>query len=345
MPMKNKEDNPKTNSVITDRYGRTLNYLRVSVTDRCNHRCTYCAPSEDEFARKKRSEILDFHEIARVVRLMANLGVTKVRLTGGEPLVRKDIEKLVGWVSEMRGIKDLAMTTNATLLKKYARTLAENGLNRINISIDTLDPTLFRTVTGGGELKPVLEGIDAAIEAGLTPIKLNTVIMRGVNDHELASIIDFAAGLGVTVRFIEFMPMREGVDWKKFYIPIEDILKRDDIKERVDTTVVADNIKTGEKAAAYSLPLRNAEGTAGFISPMSNRFCDACNRLRLTADGRLRSCLPADQDVDLRAALRDNASEADLIMLIKKAVLLKPEEGEYNYGEEGRKRSMIDIGG
>ncbi len=343
--MSEKDNDNKASPVITDRFGRTLNYLRVSVTDRCNHRCTYCAPSEDKFAQKKRAEILSFQEIARVVRLMADLGVTKVRLTGGEPLVRKDIEKLVGWIAEMRGIEDLAMTTNATLLRKYAGLLKENGLGRINISIDTLDPERFRMVTGGGELKPVLEGIDEAIKVGLAPIKLNTVIMKGVNDHELASMIDFAGERGITVRFIEFMPMREGVDWKKFYLPVEDVLKRDDIRERVDTSAVAEKIDAKNKVAAYSLPLLNGKGKAGFISPMSNRFCDACNRLRLTSDGRLRSCLPADMDVDMRAALRDNASDENLIALIKKAVLLKPEEGEYNYEEDGRQRSMIDIGG
>ncbi len=326
---------------LTDRFGRTMTYLRVSVTDRCNHRCTYCAPSEDKFTLKKREEILNFKEIVRVVRLMVGMGVKKVRLTGGEPLVRKDVDRLVGMLSELGGIEDLSMTTNATLLKRYARSLSQNGLNRINISLDTLDPDRFRMVSGGGELEPVLDGIDEALKEGLTPIKINTVVMRGLNEDELAAILDFAAAKDLTVRFIEFMPMRDGVDWEALYIPIKEILKREEIKERVDTGAVPDKDST----AAYSLPLKSGRGKVGFISPMSNRFCDGCNRLRLTSDGKLRSCLPADMDVDLRSALRSGGTDEELAALIRRAVLLKPESGEYNFDKEGRNRSMIHIGG
>lgn len=324
---------------LADRFGRTMRYLRVSVTDRCNHRCNYCTTGDD--VHKKRADMLSYDEITRVVRLLVGMGVDKVRLTGGEPLVRRNLTELVGMLSSIEGIRDLTMTTNASLLSRYARELRRNGLNRVNISLDTLDEKRFREITGGGELKPVLEGIEAAIEAGLTPIKLNTVILRGVNEDELASIIDFGAGRGISVRFIECMPMSGGLEWKDAYMSIEDVLKRGDILKRVDASAAPEKHKT----AAYTLPLKNGRGRVGFVSPMSNRFCNDCNRLRLTADGKIRSCLPTDSDVDIRDALRSGAPDEEIIALVRKAVLLKPEAGEYNYGEKDRDRSMIHIGG
>ncbi|MBI5598787.1 MAG: GTP 3',8-cyclase MoaA [Deltaproteobacteria bacterium] len=324
---------------LCDSFGRKITYLRVSVTDRCNHRCTYCAPLGEN--HKTRAEILSFDEIARVVGRMAERGITKVRLTGGEPLVRKNVVELVGMLSGIKGIEDLSMTTNASLLSRFARALKENGLKRLNISLDTLKEDVFRSVSGGGELRPVLEGIEAAIREGLVPIKLNCVLLRGINEDELADIIDYASERDMTVRFIELMPMSDGLDWKNHFVSIEDILKREDIRKRVDVYAPPEK----DRMAAYSLPLKSGKGKAGFISPMSNRFCHACNRMRLTSDGKLRSCLPADMDVDLRPALRPAGDDSELISLITKAVAIKPEMGVYTFTGEGRERSMIHIGG
>lgn len=332
-------DKKTDNGTLLDRFGRRISYLRISVTDRCNHRCTYCAPLAVKF--KRREEILTFDEITRIVAAMAGMGVEKVRLTGGEPLVRRGVENLVGMLSGIPGISDLSMTTNASFLSKYARQLKANGLKRVNISLDTLRPDRFREISGGGDIKPVLEGIDAALSFGLVPIKFNTVLLRGVNEDELAAILDFAGDRGITTRFIELMPMGDRLDWEKSFLSIEEVLKRDDIKERVDTSAAPER----GSQAAYSLPLRYGRGKAGFISPMSNRFCDRCNRMRLTSDGKLRSCLPADMDIDLKGALKAGAGDEELLSLIKKAVFIKPEKGVYTFTGEDRERSMIQIGG
>ncbi|MFZ3071968.1 MAG: GTP 3',8-cyclase MoaA [Thermodesulfobacteriota bacterium] len=328
-------ETPET--LLTDRFGRRLNYLRVSVTDRCNQRCAYCAPYSEKF--KNRNDILSFDEITRLVSLMVSMGVEKVRLTGGEPLVRKDLPKLVSMLKEA-GVKDLSMTTNAVLLERFVDELAANGLNRINVSLDSLNPKKFKKISGNGDIVPVLRGIEAAINRGLSPVKINTVIMK-MNEDELASIIDFAGERGLNVRFIECMPMSDGFDWKGNYVPVSTVLQRQDIIERVDVAATPD----AGKAAAYTLPLKSGKGSVGFVSPMSNRFCEGCNRLRLTSDGKLRSCLPADKDVSLKEALRNNAPTEELLALIRAAVEIKPETGEYTFTEKGRKRSMIHIGG
>ncbi|MEE9542569.1 MAG: GTP 3',8-cyclase MoaA [Thermodesulfobacteriota bacterium] len=326
-------------SVMKDRFERRIKYLRVSLTDRCNFKCTYCRPETAE--SMCHGDLLTFEEVLKVVTLMVGLGINKVRLTGGEPLVRKNADRLVKMIADIDGIDDLAMTTNAVFLDRYARPLKEAGLDRVNISLDTLDPKRFKELTCGGELKEVLRGIDAAVEAGLTPLKLNTVVMRGFNDLELPAIIDFAAKRNFTVRFIEFMPMSNGLDWEKSYISTEEILKRPEVRERLQLDATPEQINT----ASLYIPLKEGNGEVGLITPMSKRFCDICNRLRLTADGRLRSCLPTDKDVDIKEALRSGASDDELIELVRRAVLLKPEVGEYNYSETGHDKSMVEIGG
>lgn len=325
--------------VMKDKFGRHIKYLRVSLTDRCNFRCTYCRPENVD--TKCHDDLLTFEEILTLVRLMVGLGINKVRLTGGEPLVRKNADRLVEMLSGLDGIEDLAMTTNAVFLDRYARPLVRAGLKRVNVSLDTLNPERFNKLTCGGELSDVLKGIDAAIEAGLAPLKLNTVVMRGFNDDELPDIIDYSAERGFTVRFIEFMPMSNGLEWEKSYLSTEDILKMPEIIKRVDISSVPEQ----SNSASFYLPLRGGKGELGLITPMSKRFCDICDRLRLTADGRLRSCLPTDEDVDIKEALRSSASDAELVALIRKAVLLKPELGEYNFSESGHDRSMVEIGG
>jgi len=325
---------------LTDRFGRQLTYLRISVTDRCNMRCDYCRPAPDAYKAEPHDQILRYEEIERIVRVAAGLGVSKLRITGGEPLVRRDLPVLVKKLAGIPGITDFSMTTNATLLKKYATDLVAAGLNRINISIDSLNALRFRKLTGG-ELAPVLEGIAVASEVGLYPIKLNTVLMRGINDDEVAGLIDFAAELHATIRFIELMPMKQGMDWDEHYISIDEILQRDDVRQRIDVDAP---LKTGNTAARY-LPLKNGQGDVGFIMPMSERFCEGCNRLRLTSDGGLRSCLPADNQLNLRDVIRRGGSDEAIRSVFLRSALIKPEIGVYDFDADSEKRSMIHIGG
>ena len=335
------EKNPKSSGLpLEDNFGRTMKYLRISLTDRCNFKCTYCRPEVEE--TKRHEDLLTFEEIERIVSVMAANGVRKVRLTGGEPLLRKGADHLVRMISDINGIEDLAITTNAVMLSKYAVRLAAAGLDRLNISLDTLDPKRFSELTCGGSLKDALIGIDAAVEAGLKPIKLNTVLIKGFNDDELHKIIDYASERNFTARFIEFMPMSNGLDWEKGYISVDDVLKKPEIAERVDTSAA----RNRQSTASVYLPLKSGSGEVGFITPMSSKFCNLCNRLRITADGRLRACLPADdKDADLKSALRAGASDDELLAIIRKVVSLKPESSEYTFDSLGRKKSMVDIGG
>jgi len=325
---------------FADRFGRKLTYLRISVTDRCNMRCHYCRPSSDAYQAEARSQLLSFEEVTRIVTVAAKLGIRKIRLTGGEPLVRHGISSLVRSLAAIDGIEELAMTSNATLLAQHATELAEAGLQRVNVSLDSLNPLRFRELTGS-DLAPVLRGLTAAAEAGLQPIKLNTVLMRGINDDEVAALIDFAETHGMTIRFIELMPMKQGLDWERHYISIDDIMKREDVRQRLDLQALAD---VGQTAARY-VPLRHGKGEVGFIMPMSDRFCSGCNRLRLTADGGLRSCLPADDELNLRDVMRQGGSDDDLRTSFLRAALIKPEIGVYDLQQDSEKRSMIHIGG
>lgn len=325
---------------VADRFGRKIGYLRISVVDRCNLRCDYCRPSADVGSTTPRQSLLTFEEIERIVRIAAEMGVEKIRLTGGEPLVRKGIVELVSRIAAVPGIRDLAMSTNATLLDEYARPLREAGLHRVNISLDTLDAQKFAQLTGG-VLDDVMRGIHAAQDAGLTPIRLNTVLLRGINDQEAGRLIDFSIREQLELRFIELMPMRDGMDWEQHYYPVSELLQQQDILERVDTSAWE---RQGSSAARY-LPMRDHAGRVGFIEPMSNRFCEGCDRLRLMSDGKLRPCLPADNEVDMRSALRSGGSDHDISGLIRNAVATKKEIGEYRFEVSGHQRSMIAIGG
>ncbi|MDQ6963360.1 MAG: GTP 3',8-cyclase MoaA [Mariprofundales bacterium] len=333
-------DTTRFTTEMRDSFGRTLTYLRVSVTDRCNMRCDYCRPSASSYLAESHSDMLSYEEIVRIISVAADLGVTKVRITGGEPLVRRDLPILIAQLSAITGIKDLALSTNAALLAEYARPLADAGLHRINVSLDSLCGERFRQLTGG-DLQSVLRGIHAAKEAGLTPIKINCVLMRGVNDGEAASMIDFAVESGATIRFIELMPMKQGMDWQQHYISVEEILARDDVRARVDISAA---MGSGRWAARY-LPVRGSSLSVGFIMPMSDRFCAGCNRLRLTASGGLRSCLPADHQLNMRDLLRQGGSDDEIRALFLRAALIKPEIGSYDFAPTTVKRSMIQIGG
>ena len=320
-----------------DSFGRGITYLRISVTDRCNLRCIYCMPPEG-VPQMSHSEILSYEEIGTIVQAAAQLGVNKVRLTGGEPLVRAELPKLVGMLSQIEEIKDLSLTTNGTILKKYALELKQAGLSRVNISLDTLKADKFRHITHFGELKDVLEGIDAAKEAGFHPVKINTVVMRGVNDDEILDFARMTCQEGWHVRFIELMPFK-GI---AAFVPSTELRQHINLLGKLESSVPL----TGNGPATY-YRLAGAKGTIGFISPLTETFfCSQCNRMRLTPDGRLRPCLLGENEIDLKTPLRNDAPMDKLKRLILKAVASKPEHHPL-IGDNFRlvKRKMSQIGG
>ncbi len=323
-----------------DAYNRSISYLRISVTDRCNLRCVYCMP-EHGIPLKPHHELLTFEEIARIVRAAASLGITKIRLTGGEPLARRGIVELVRMIASVPGIEDLAMTTNGTLLPAFARQLKEAGLQRVNVSLDTLKPERFRQITRGGNLEDVLKGIEEARKAGLTPIKINTVVLEGFNRDE---VVDFAC-LTLEdewhVRFIEVMPVGDEAESNLGkYVSMREV--REDIEKALGPLEPAD--LRGNGPARY-FRLKGAKGTIGFITPVSEHFCYQCNRLRLTSDGKLRPCLLSDFEVDIKTALRSGATDEELREIIKRAVRLKPERHNLEASSFPRGRAMAEIGG
>jgi cyclic pyranopterin phosphate synthase len=325
---------------LRDRYGRQVTYLRVSVTDRCNLRCFYCLPRD--CGVRWRADQLDLGEIAAVVRVAVGLGIGKIRITGGEPLVRPGVVELVRTLGALPAITDLSLSTNGTLLAAHAGALKAAGLTRVNVSLDSLRPSVFRAVSGRDDLERVVAGIAAARAAGLAPLKLNVVVMRGVNDGELPAMLDFAAAQGAQVRFIEYMPLGLGRRWQSSYV------SRAGILERIRWRLAAEppRHQPGDTATYY--PLR-AGGEVGLISPVSCRFCALCNRLRLTADGRLRPCLTSEGEVDLRGALRPDVSCEAIAAAFRTAAAGRPAEGSYRTGAAGAGmgggRAMSAIGG
>jgi cyclic pyranopterin phosphate synthase len=336
---------------IRDSFCRRINYLRVSVTDRCNFRCLYCMP-EGGFVWKPHSEILSYEEIVRLVRVASEVGVTKVRLTGGVPLVRGGIVELVHSLASLPAVDDLSLTTNGALLTRYARGLKDAGLQRINVSLDTLDPDRFAHITRRGRLEEVLAGIAAAEMVGLEPIKLNTVVVRGFNDDEVADIARLTLTKPWHVRFIELMPVGseegclpgvcDGSSRGQSFVPVAEMRQR--IQAALGEFVPDPPRVRGNGPARY-YRLEGALGSVGFISAVSEHFCDRCNRLRLTADGALRPCLMADGEIDLRSPMRAGASDAELSALIAQSVAAKPDR--HHLGEHQRPlgRAMAQIGG
>lgn len=324
---------------LVDRFGRAITYLRVSVTDRCNYRCLYCMPEEGVPA-KPHGDILRYEEIERLVRVAAGLGIYKVRLTGGEPLVRAGIADLVRMLAAVPGVRDLALTTNGSLLAPLAPDLAAAGLKRVNVSLDTLHADRFRRITRRGELEDVLAGIEAARRHGLDPVKVNVVTIRGLNDDEA---VDFARRTldGWHVRFIEVMPLGEGSHWAgDGYMPAAEVRAR--IEAQLGPLLPA---TTDTSGPARSWRLRGATGSIGFITPVSEHFCDYCNRLRLTADGRLLPCLCADTEVDVRSVIRGGAGDDALVGAIRQAVAAKPAGHGLEQGVLPTSRLMCGIGG
>lgn len=325
-------------SSILDNYHRRIDYMRISVTDRCDLRCVYCTASR--FENLSHDDILRYEEIERVVRVAAKLGVKGIRLTGGEPLVRPHLDALVRIISQIPGIEDISLTTNAIQLAQYARPLKEAGLKRVNISLDTFKPERFTHICGRDALDKALEGIEAAVDAGLHPVKTNTVVMRGVNDDEVLDFAQKSISSGWHVRYIEEMPLTGEENARKM-VPIAEIMGI--IEQALGTLEPCGPTEGRGPAKYYRLP--GASGTIGFIAPITHSFCEDCNRFRLTADGKLRPCLLRDDEVDLRSALRAGADNAELENILLEAAQMKKERHELsgNIGSLGRQ--MWQIGG
>ncbi len=319
-----------------DRFGRRITYLRLSVTDRCNFRCIYCMPASGVEWRPH-ADILRYEEIVRIVRAATAIGIRKIRLTGGEPLVREGIVDLVQEISRIPGIDELVMTTNGALLPLYADRLAAAGLDRVNISLDTLRPERFQWITRIGRLEDTLAGLYAAREAGLSPIKLNAVVMRGINDDE---VVDLARKTreGFGVRFIEPMPVgKPDTNLKGRFVSGEEIRAR--IERELGPL-----IPVRDEGPARVYRISGAPGEIGFITALSAPFCDRCNRMRVTADGKLRPCLLSPVEIDLKGALRAGAGDEEILALLKEGMRRKP----YAHGlahEFPHDRTMSEIGG
>lgn len=337
----------KVQDSLVDGYGRRITYLRVSVTDRCNLRCVYCMP-EQGIDLVPMAEILTYEEIQRIVKVAAPMGLRHVRLTGGEPLARKGIVDLVQMIATVPGIEEVALTTNGVSLAQHAEALAEAGLRRVNVSLDTFRPDRFRQITRVGRYEDVVEGIEAAAAAGLSPVKLNVVLIPSLNDDEA---LDFAASTlekDWEVRFIELMPFlpsescARDISQSAGHVPNELVKRR--IEERFGSLLPAVTGAGNGPAEYYQLP--GAQGRIGFISPLSGEgFCARCNRLRLTADGRLRPCLLTDREVDLKAALRGDSGDDAVRQGIRRALEIKPDSHHLNDGNRPVQRNMIEIGG
>jgi cyclic pyranopterin phosphate synthase len=328
--------------MLVDHFGRQITYLRVSVTDRCNLRCVYCMPPEG-VSWMPHEKILSFEEIARVVREAASLGVRKVRLTGGEPLIRRDLPDLVRLIAGTPGIEDISLTTNALLLERMAARLKEAGLHRINVSLDTLKADRFERITRGGSLDTVWRGLLAAERCGLMPIKINVVALRGVNEDELRDLASLSIEHEWHVRFIELMPVNNQQPWgPDFPTPQEAYLSIPAIKKALAPLGLAPAPGSALDGPAQEFTLVGGRGRIGFISPLSNHFCQDCNRLRLTADGNFRACLLQDVEVPFLQALRAGESIQPYIL---EAVNQKPKGHELETHHLPTSRRMQQIGG
>jgi cyclic pyranopterin phosphate synthase len=330
-----------TRQPLIDGFSRPITYLRVSVTDKCNLRCVYCMP-EAGLAWLQRDEILSYEEIAELVRAAASVGVRSIRLTGGEPLVRRDLHRLVAALHAIDGIDDISLSTNALLLANQVEGLAAAGLRRVNVSLDSLRHDRFAAIARRPGLDAVMAGIDAAICAGLEPIKLNCVVMRGQNDDEIAAFAELTRRRPIFVRFIEMMPVHENLGLQHdAYMSSDEILAR---VGEIGQLRPVDG--PGGNGPARYFAFDGALGAVGVISPLSHEYCDRCNRVRLTADGRLRLCLFGDHALDLRTPLRSGASPEALAELMRSAMLIKPERHHLRLGETAsRMRAFSEIGG
>lgn len=304
-------------AALVDMFGRRISYLRISVTDRCNLNCFYCMPGVDGCSRGS-GDILATAEIVSIARAAASCGITKIRLTGGEPLLRPDLTELVKQLSAIPEISDLSLTTNGVMLERLARPLAAAGLKRVNISLDSLRPDIFRGITRGGVLEKTLCGLRAAYEAGLTPVKINVVLLKGINDGEIADFARLTLENNVHVRFIEFMPIAgDGDGWRKHYVPLDTAIRR--------CAAIAPLIEEGlyeNGGPARYFRLEGGKGKLGFIAPLSRHFCGECNRLRVTAQGKLLACLFNSEQIDLHPLLGDTGK---IVRAFSRAMAAKPD--------------------
>ena len=316
-----------------DKRGRNIDYLRISLTDRCNLRCVYCMP-EKGIEKKRHTEILRFEEVEKIIRACAALGIKKVRFTGGEPLILKGIDKLIKTTASIKGIEDISLTTNGMLLADMAEDLKNAGLKRVNISIDTLDAEKFKKITRVGDINKVFNAIEKCLSLNMVPVKLNTVLMRGINDDEIENFLNLTVDNPIQVRFIELMPIGEGMKYfDKCSMKVEEILQK-----HPELIPLKDDSKV---ASVYKLP--GAKGSVGLISPVSCKFCSECNRIRLTATGTIKPCLHSAEEINLKPYLND---EQKLIKVIENTVYNKPEEHHLETdGKSSTYRMMFQIGG
>ena len=326
---------------MTDSFGRTINNLRVSVTDQCNFRCIYCMP-EEGMIFQPREEILTFEEITRFVEIATGLGISKLRLTGGEPTVRKDLTVLVRMLSKIPGVQDMAMTTNAFLLRKMARELHEAGLPRINVSLDSLDEEKFRQMTRRDVLHKVLDGLEEATRYFQLPIKINVVAMKGYTEDELLDFAKMARTGPFQVRFIEFMPLDADRSWTR-----DQVLDGAEIIERISDKWPLDAVKRpNQREPADLFRFRDGKGEIGLIASVSEPFCGSCNRIRITADGKLRTCLFSINETDIKAMLRGGATDQEIATTIIEAVSHKEPGHHINEPDFVQpERTMSSIGG
>ena len=329
--------------LLKDKYNRTIRDLRVSLTDRCNFRCFYCRPVSESLHASKET-VLTYEEIFKVCEIFVSLGIEKIRLTGGEPLLRKDSEKLIKDLSTLKPIlKDIALTTNGFSLPNKARDLKTAGLDRVTISLDSLKRKKFEKITGVDRLDSVLEAIESAKKANLKPIKINTVVIRNTNDDELVDFARFAREMQVSVRFIEFMPLDSGNKWQR-----DLLVSGKEIKEKIKAVFPLELKKTSRgKETAWKYGFSDgASGEIGIIAPVTQMFCGACSRIRLTADGQIRTCLFSNAEHNLRDVLRSGASRGEIIEFIKQVVLQKEKRHHINDADFVQpKRTMSMIGG
>lgn len=323
---------------MEDAFGRRINYMRVSITDRCNLGCRYCMPATG-VSLKSHEEILRLEEIVTLVQAATQVGIRRVRLTGGEPLVRKDVVTLVRELAKLPALEEISLTTNGLLLNYLALPLKEAGLTRVNISLNSLRPERYRYLTRGGNIKDVWRGIRAALAAGLTPVKLNVVVVRGFNDDEILDFAHLARQEPLHIRFIELMPIGTAANRGVGYVPVAEI--RQKIAQHFSLQPLEELRGNGP---AQNFRVDEGVGSVGFIGALSEPFCHRCNRLRLTADGKLRPCLHWGEEIDVKTPLRSGASQEELVQLFCQAVAAKPKQHHLKEGWQ-QPRGMSQLGG
>ena len=328
---------------LVDTFDRKIDYLRISITDHCNLNCTYCSPPFSGRTHQQRREILTYEEIAGLAEAAVAAGITRIRLTGGEPLIRSGVVDLCRMLTAINGLKSLSLTTNGIRLGAFAEPLSKAGVHRINISLDSLKRSRFAQITGQDSLAGVLAGIEAAEAAGMAPIKINTVVMRGVNDDEVADLAALTFDKPYHVRFIELMPFQHASrgDYDRLRVPVGEIIRKIPGIDSARVNPILDN-----PGPARMCALPGARGKIGFIAPMSWHFCGSCNRLRLTADGKIRNCLFSNDEMDIKTLLRRGASKMELIEFFTLAAEHKPRRHHLNENSHGKTgRGMYAIGG